>query len=107
MKYIDPRFVILIFGYVLLSEFLRIWIAAPAAHALSAFALMLIIYWFPSRLKAELLNWAGGSVLTSLAIYAINPDFPVAFTLLLFAVFFLGYFKKYLYDIWQNYRQNQ
>lgn len=94
MKYIDPRFVILIFGYVLLSEFVNLWIDAPVARALSAFALMLIIYWFPSRLKIDPVNWTGGSALAAIGIFLVNADFPIAFTFMLLAVFFLQYFKK-------------
>ena len=94
MKYIDPRFVILIFGYVLLSEFANLWITAPFARSLSAFILMLFIYWFPTRLKIDQVNWIGGAVLTALSIYLVNADFPIAFTLMLVAIFLLSHFKK-------------
>ena len=94
MKYIDPRFVVLIFGYVLLSEFLSLWTDTSFARGLSALVLMLIIYWFPSRLKIDLLNWMGGSFLTAILIYLVNADFSIAFTVMLVTIFLLSYFKK-------------
>ncbi len=95
MKYIDPRFVILIFGYVLFSEFLRLWLAsAPLARALAAFTIMLLIYRFPSKMKTDFINWMGGSSLAALAIFLGGGEFAIAFSILLLAVFFLAYFRK-------------
>ena len=94
MKYIDPRFVILILGYVFLSEFLNIWLDEAVARASASLILMIFIYWIPSRSKTDFINWIGGSVLTAIGIFTLNADFPIAFTLMLLAVFFLAYFRE-------------
>lgn len=95
MKYIDPRFVILIFGYVLFSEFLSLWIVfLPPARAIAVITLILLIYRVPSRMSADFVNWIGGSILAAIGIFVVGSEFTAAFSILLLAVFFLAYFNK-------------
>ena len=88
IKYIDPRIVILIFGYVLLSELLNFWMVIVGACRRRLYANA--FHRFPSRIKADFINWIGGWILTVIRIFLAGGEFVIAFSLLLFAVFSSG-----------------
>lgn len=64
------------------------------ARAIAAFALMLFIYRLPSKIKADFINWLGGSALAAIGIFLVGSEFTTAFSILLLSVFFPAYFNK-------------
>ena len=66
------RFVILVFGYVSLSQLAEYSSFPSAARSTAAFLMLMIIYRFPSPMNVRFAFWVKGSFVTAAVVFFIN-----------------------------------